>query len=309
MNYTDHPTNTRKLFAPSGWDQAALQCDALPVTDALVGNNTPAIQSFWRPEPEELQALNEGGVVLLSIIGSTMPPVMLQVTEPDPAHGRLQFHYDRHRDVMTIEGIKYSGAMFRHFGFGALHKPFWMLKREDGTITISTLGTTARPDEISDEIPRIGCIGHDCPVCQASEALRTCLAARVEQLEALVNTPQTADFLEAVRLEAAHQVQRWGYAHDRSKSAENWFWLVGYLCGKALRAAITGDKMKALHHTISSAAALLNWHAAITHDTTGAGIGQDADLRATNPLDAAAADHHAGVTDGAAAGPRWMKCT
>lgn len=100
----------------------------------------------------------------------------------------------------------------------------------------------------------------------------------IERLKALLNTPELHDFAEAVSLEAAHQVERWGMANDRSKSAENWFWLVGYLAGKALRAAITGDKEKALHHTISSAAALANWHAAIAADTSGAGIGADADI-------------------------------
>lgn len=110
--------------------------------------------------------------------------------------------------------------------------------------------------------------------------------ARIKELEGLINAPETDDFLKGVKLEAAHQVQRWGYAHDRSKSAENWYWLVGYLAGKALRAAITGDQEKALHHTISSAAALLNWHAAIKRDATGSGVGQDADLVAKNPIDA-----------------------
>jgi hypothetical protein len=111
-----------------------------------------------------------------------------------------------------------------------------------------------------------------------------------ERLNGLINTPETDDFLRGVQLEAAHQVQRWGYAHDRSKSAENWFWLVGYLAGKALRAAISADQEKAKHHTISSAAALKNWHSAISNDTSGAGIGQDEDLRAKNPVDAQVAD-------------------
>lgn len=102
---------------------------------------------------------------------------------------------------------------------------------------------------------------------------------RVAQLERRINTPEIASFLEGVRLEAAHQVERWGEAHDRDKSAENWFWLVGYLAGKALRAAISGDREKALHHCISSAAALLNWHRAIKRDVTGRGEGGDVDIR------------------------------
>jgi hypothetical protein len=106
--------------------------------------------------------------------------------------------------------------------------------------------------------------------------------AERDRLLRLINTPETADFLRGVQLEAAHQVEKWGEPHDRQKSAENWFWLVGYLAGKCLRAAITGDREKALHHTISAGAALFNWHRAIKSDTTGAGIGQDADIR---PLD------------------------
>lgn len=100
-----------------------------------------------------------------------------------------------------------------------------------------------------------------------------------DRLHDLINNPQTAEFLSAVQAEAAHQVEKWGEAHDRGKSAENWFWLVGYLAGKCLRCCITGDKHKALHHTISSAAALANWHKAIKRDETGTGIGLDNDIK------------------------------
>lgn len=94
-----------------------------------------------------------------------------------------------------------------------------------------------------------------------------------------VDSPAVENFIGGVIREAAHQRARWGDAHDRSKSAENWFWLVGYLAGKALRAAIAGDREKSLHHTISAAAALSQWHAAILRDDSGRGIGNDADIR------------------------------
>lgn len=115
---------------------------------------------------------------------------------------------------------------------------------------------------------------------QLEVALERALTAeeRAERLEKLINTPELEDFDKGVSLECAHQVARWGEAHDRSKSAENWYWLIGYLAGKALRAAIAGERVKALHHTISAAAALRNWHAAIKRDRTGAGIGEDPDL-------------------------------
>ncbi len=104
------------------------------------------------------------------------------------------------------------------------------------------------------------------------------LRTQLEELNRAVNTPEVEDFLKGVRLEAAHQVLRWGESHDRSKSTENWYWLVGYLAGKASRAHIEGDREKALHHTISTAAALLHWHAAIVADDSMVGVGEDLDL-------------------------------
>lgn len=93
-------------------------------------------------------------------------------------------------------------------------------------------------------------------------------ANRIAELEALINTPHTADWLEAVRLEAAHQVELWGASHDGGKAPADWFWLIGYLAGKALHAACAGNSEKAKHHTISTGAALLNWHRAIAGENT-----------------------------------------
>lgn len=82
-------------------------------------------------------------------------------------------------------------------------------------------------------------------------------------LFALLNTPEIEDFDKAVPLETAHQVLRWGVQHDDGKAPEDWFWVVGYLAGKALRAHLLGDLAKAKHHCISTAAVLRNWHAHI----------------------------------------------
>lgn len=89
------------------------------------------------------------------------------------------------------------------------------------------------------------------------------LIAEVERLTALINCPHTLNFLNATRIEVAHQIDRWGTVHDRAKQPQDWFWLLGYLSGKALAAHAAGDREKAMHHTISSAAVLANWHAAI----------------------------------------------
>lgn len=95
--------------------------------------------------------------------------------------------------------------------------------------------------------------------------------AELGRLRALVNSPETRNFLSGVRNEVAHQVERWGTVHDRAKEPADWFWLVGYLGGKALSAHIKGDTEKAMHHCISTSAALANWHAHIMH---GAGLMQ-----------------------------------
>ena len=82
----------------------------------------------------------------------------------------------------------------------------------------------------------------------------------IDNLRALLNHPEFEDFLVGVKREAAHQILRWGIAEDRRKSPADWFWLLGYLAGKALASCLAGDRQKALHHCISSAAVLLNWH-------------------------------------------------
>lgn len=83
------------------------------------------------------------------------------------------------------------------------------------------------------------------------------------RLDALINNPHTDDFLEAVRLEAAHQRERWAADGDAGKTDADWFWLVGYLGGKALM-----KPEKLLHHIITTAAACLNWHAHRTGAST-----------------------------------------
>lgn len=83
------------------------------------------------------------------------------------------------------------------------------------------------------------------------------LIEEVERLQTLINNPHTEDFLEAVRLEAAHQRERWGDAHDAEKSDADMYWTLGWLAGKAVRFE---NQEKRLHHIITSAALCLNWH-------------------------------------------------
>lgn len=86
------------------------------------------------------------------------------------------------------------------------------------------------------------------------------LIAEVRRLNGLINTPHIEDFLKAIPLEAAHQRERWEESHDDNKTSWDWFWLIGYLAQKAASAEVQNDTAKALHHTISTSAALFNWY-------------------------------------------------
>lgn len=84
--------------------------------------------------------------------------------------------------------------------------------------------------------------------------------SEVDRLTLLINTPRTDEFFEAVRIEAAHQIERWGVEHDAGKRPEDWIALVVYLLGKATKAHFENDRDKLLHHVITLAAVALNWH-------------------------------------------------
>jgi hypothetical protein len=84
--------------------------------------------------------------------------------------------------------------------------------------------------------------------------------ARADALNALINKPIIYDFLEGVRLEAAHQKERWGYDHDYEKGPGDWSALVSYLHGKAMKALYDGDREKHLHHLVTMSAVIFHWH-------------------------------------------------
>ena len=102
---------------------------------------------------------------------------------------------------------------------------------------------------------------------QRVDAVISDLRARVAALEAKLNTPELHDFSAGVISEAQHQRARWGSDHDAGKEPADWFWLVGYLAGKALASHLAGNLEKALHHTITVASVMANWHAAILGKT------------------------------------------
>lgn len=111
--------------------------------------------------------------------------------------------------------------------------------------------------------------------CQEADQLLDTATDEVARLKKILNTPEVADFVQGVMVEAPHQVERWGADHDAGKDPLDWVWLLGHLVNKAARATIEGDTPKAQHHTISSAAALANWHAQLSGKADGMRPGID----------------------------------
>lgn len=97
------------------------------------------------------------------------------------------------------------------------------------------------------------------------------IAQQRDRLDTMINTPEINDFAKAVVLEAAHQRERWAAEHDAGKADPDWFWLIGYLAGKALhnppKEGSTEREIK-LHRIITVAAAACNWHAAVAGTDT-----------------------------------------
>lgn len=76
MKFHQHSSNNMLLGKPHG----STNVETMPATmwvDETTGQATVA--SFWRPDAEELKALNAGGSVVLYVFGTVHPPVSIGV--------------------------------------------------------------------------------------------------------------------------------------------------------------------------------------------------------------------------------------
>ena len=78
MQKIQHPSNNAVLGAPAGWDQKELPCGALAITRTEC-QGVPAVVSYWMPTIDELAALNAGQPLALWVLGTTMPPVAIEM--------------------------------------------------------------------------------------------------------------------------------------------------------------------------------------------------------------------------------------
>ncbi len=54
----------------------------LHIADCISDEGLPMMLSHWTPTPAELEALNKGANVTLLVMGSSHPPIRLDVGEP-----------------------------------------------------------------------------------------------------------------------------------------------------------------------------------------------------------------------------------
>jgi hypothetical protein len=70
--------HTRVLGAPSGWDHSQVPCGSLAIKDSTA-HGQQIMESVWYPTHEELQWLNAGQPVRLTVFGQIHPPIAVGV--------------------------------------------------------------------------------------------------------------------------------------------------------------------------------------------------------------------------------------
>lgn len=79
MNHFKHPLCNLALTPAPGTED---RVDTLHVQRGSM-NGDPCVRSFWKLTPQELRCVNQGGPVVLTVLGHTAPPVSLHVSNPD----------------------------------------------------------------------------------------------------------------------------------------------------------------------------------------------------------------------------------
>lgn len=56
----------------------------LCVRDFIYGDGTPAMQTAWQPTPSEMALIAAGQPIILTLLGSSHPPMLLEVSTTKP---------------------------------------------------------------------------------------------------------------------------------------------------------------------------------------------------------------------------------
>jgi hypothetical protein len=205
-----------------------------------------------------------------------LPPLVRKVHEPHPAVGELSRERDELKAELKRREERDKGNVWFWQGDGNDHLESLtcqvVIHADDLRAMLADRAAViqALQKALAYWMPKVfdGRSAHDAYLLvgyegETEESWGEKVQAELERLNAIINTPHTDDFLKSVSIEAEHQRRRWD---DSGKTPADWFWLVGYLAGKALNALIAGDQDKAKHHVITTAAALANWHLVLRGD-------------------------------------------
>lgn len=82
-------SQSRVLNAPRGWNASEpIKCGMLPIRDATV-EGIACMQSYWKPDANELAALNAGAHIRLTVYGTGHPPVWIDAEKCEAVSERL----------------------------------------------------------------------------------------------------------------------------------------------------------------------------------------------------------------------------
>jgi hypothetical protein len=77
--------HTRDMGKPADWDEEKHgPCKTLKIRDDLIEERYPVMWSAWLPTPEEMEAIAKGAPIHLAIVGTSHPPVWIEVGDPPP---------------------------------------------------------------------------------------------------------------------------------------------------------------------------------------------------------------------------------
>ncbi|MER9622666.1 hypothetical protein NKI98_14705 [Mesorhizobium sp. M0222] len=75
---------THNPGAPANWTPSNGPCGTLPIRLQKDTYGNPECVSAWKPSPEEIKTLSDGGFILLKVVGWQVP-VWISVADQDAA--------------------------------------------------------------------------------------------------------------------------------------------------------------------------------------------------------------------------------
>lgn len=89
-----------------------------------------------------------------------------------------------------------------------------------------------------------------------------------DRLTELLNNPEIEDFIKGVRLEASHQLERWGIDREESAPPHHFILVFNKILGKMAVDIFNKDIDKFKHHCIAVAAEMHNIHRQTKKEST-----------------------------------------